>query len=149
MCLDPEATFDALEAELPIEQSCCKVKHGGTVHLRAQFHTCGYQRQKPLAQVADVIVWAHDSLFEMKPEAIGTVGLLVIDEAFWQSGFARAQWQGYAHPGRAGARPDLPGLLQCEGKDRFRRHRRPSRCPKSALQSACSHGARPAARWSS
>jgi putative DNA primase/helicase len=86
MCLDPEATFDALEVEHPVEQSCCKVKRGGELHLCAHFHDCGYQRQKPQAQAADIIVCAHDSLFHMKPEAIGTVGLLVIDEAFWQSG---------------------------------------------------------------
>ena len=46
MCLDPEATFDALEVEHPVEQSCCKVKRGGEVHLCPQFHACGYQRQK-------------------------------------------------------------------------------------------------------
>ena len=86
MCRDPEATFDALEIEHPVEQSCCKVNRGGELHLCAQFHACGYQRQKPPAQAAQVIVCAHDSLFHMKPEAIGTVGLLVIDEAFWQSG---------------------------------------------------------------
>ena len=86
MCLDPEATFDALEVEHPVEQSCCKVKRGGKVHLCPQFHACGYQRQKAQAQAAQVVVCAHDSLFHMKPEAIGTVGLLVIDEAFWQSG---------------------------------------------------------------
>jgi len=28
----------------------------------------------------------------MKPEAIGTVGLLVIDEAFWQSGLRGLRW---------------------------------------------------------
>ena len=86
MCLDTEATFDALEIEHPVEQSCCKLKRGGEVHLCAQYRACGYQRQKPLAQAAQVVVCAHDSLFHMKPEAIGTVGLLVIDEAFWQSG---------------------------------------------------------------
>ena len=86
MCLDPEATFDALEVERPVEQSSCKVKRGGEQHLCAQYHVCGYQRQKPLAKAADVIVCAHDSLFHSKPRAIGTVGLLVIDEGFWQSG---------------------------------------------------------------
>lgn len=86
MCLDPEATFDALEVEHPVEQSCCKVKRGGELHLCAHYRACGYQRQKLEAQAAQVIVCAHDSLFHMKPEAIGTVGLLVIDEAFWQSG---------------------------------------------------------------
>jgi putative DNA primase/helicase len=86
MCLDTQATFDALEIEHPVEQSCCKVKRGGEIHLCAHYSACGYQRQKPLAETADVIVCAHDSLFYMKPEAIRTVGLLVIDEAFWQSG---------------------------------------------------------------
>jgi putative DNA primase/helicase len=86
MCRDTEATFDALEVEHPVEQSCCKVRRGGEVHLCPQYHACGYQRQKPEAQAAQVVVCAHDSLFHCKPEAIGTVGLLVIDEAFWQSG---------------------------------------------------------------
>ena len=86
MCLDPEATFDALEVEQAVEQSCCKVKRGGELHLCPHFHACGYQRQKAAAQAAQVIVCAHDSLFHMKPDAVGEVGLLVIDEAFWQSG---------------------------------------------------------------
>jgi len=86
MCLDTEATFDALEIEHPVEQSCCKVKNGAVLLLCPWFHDCGYQRQKPLAQAAQVIVCAHDSLFHMKPQAIGEVGLLVIDEGFWQSG---------------------------------------------------------------
>jgi len=86
MCLDTEATFDALEIEHPVEQSCCKVKNGAELLLCPWFHDCGYQRQKLLAQAAQVIVCAHDSLFHMKPQAIGEVGLLVIDEAFWQSG---------------------------------------------------------------
>ncbi len=86
MCLDTEATFDALEIEHPVEQSCCKVKNGAELLLCPWFHDCGYQRQKPPAQAAQVIVCAHDSLFHMKPQAIGEVGLLVIDEGFWQSG---------------------------------------------------------------
>ena len=86
MCLDPDATFDALEVEQPVEQSCCKVKRGGVVHTCPQYWRCGYQAQKPPARRAQVIVCAHDSLFHAKPDAIGTVGLLVLDEAFWQAG---------------------------------------------------------------
>ena len=86
MCLDTEATFDALEIEHPVEQSCCKLKNGAELLLCPWFRDCGYQRQKPQAQAAQVIVCAHDSLFHMKPQAIGEVGLLVIDEGFWQSG---------------------------------------------------------------
>ncbi|MEI2807002.1 MAG: toprim domain-containing protein [Albidovulum sp.] len=33
MCLDTEATFDALEIEHPVEQSCCKVKNGAELLL--------------------------------------------------------------------------------------------------------------------
>ena len=86
MCLDPEAVADALEIEQPVEQSCCKVRRDGEVHVCPHYAACGYQRQKEPAQAAQVIVCAHDSLFHMKPTAIGAVGLLVIDEAFWQSG---------------------------------------------------------------
>ena len=80
MCLDPEATFDALFVEHPVEQSCCKVTRDGVTLLCPHYTRCGYQRQKPEAGSAAVIVCAHDSLFHIKPEAIGAVGLLVIDE---------------------------------------------------------------------
>ena len=86
MCLDPGAPFDALEVEHPVEQSCCKLRQDGVTLLCPLYGKCGYQRQKPLAMESDVIVCAHDSLFHMKAEAIGTVGLLVIDEGFWQAG---------------------------------------------------------------
>ena len=86
MCLDPEATFDALEVEHPVEQSCCSLRQNGIAHLCPLYDKCGYQRQKPLAESSSVIVCAHDSLFHMKAEAIGTVGLLVMDEGFWQAG---------------------------------------------------------------
>jgi len=86
MCLDLEAVADVLEIEQPVEQSCCKVRRDGEIHLCPHYAACGYQRQKEPAQAAQVIVCAHDSLFHMKPAAIKTVGLLVIDEAFWQSG---------------------------------------------------------------
>ncbi|WP_395664056.1 hypothetical protein, partial [Aestuariivirga sp.] len=86
MCLDPGAPFDALEVEHPVEQSCCKLRQDGVTLLCPLYGKCGYQRQKPLAMDSEVIVCAHDSLFHMKAEAIGTVGLLVIDEGFWQAG---------------------------------------------------------------
>ncbi len=86
MCLDPGAVADALEIEQPVEQSCCKVRRDGEIRVCFHHASCGYQRQKEPAQAAQVIVCAHDSLFHIKPEAIGKVGLLVIDEAFWQSG---------------------------------------------------------------
>ena len=117
MCLDTEATLDALEIEHPVEQSCCKVKRGAELHLCPLFHACGYQRQKPLAQAAQVIVCAHDSLFHMKPEAIGTVGLLVIDEAFWQSGLRGLD--GKATLTQDGLEPGRTSLICYNGKGRM------------------------------
>jgi putative DNA primase/helicase len=131
MCLDPEATLDALEVEQPVEQSCCKVKRGGELHLCLHFRACGYQRQKAAAQAAQVIVCAHDSLFHMKPDAIGAVGLLVIDEAFWASGLRGLDGkavltQDGLEPGRASVtcyksrgREDVPAtadLIAARGK---------------------------------
>lgn len=86
MCLDQDATFDAIEVERPVEQSCCKLTREGETHTCPHYETCGYQRQKAAAKAAQVIVCAHDSLFHIKPEVIGDVGLLVIDEGFWQAG---------------------------------------------------------------
>jgi|AntAceMinimDraft_11_1070367.scaffolds.fasta_scaffold02944_3 putative DNA primase/helicase len=117
MCRDPEATFDALEVEHPVEQSCCKVKRGAELHLCAHFHDCGYQCQKPQAQAANIIVCAHDSLFHMKPEAIGTVGLLVIDEAFWQSGLRGLD--GKATLTQDGLEPGRTSLVCYTGKGKM------------------------------
>ena len=117
MCLDAEATFDALEIEHPVEQSCCKVKDGAALLLCPFFQHCGYQRQKPLAQAAQVIVCAHDSLFHMKPEAIGTVGLLVIDEAFWQSGLRGLD--GKATLTQDGLEPSRTSLICYNSKGRM------------------------------
>ena len=117
MCLDTEATFDALEIEHPVEQSCCKVKNGAELLLCPWFHDCGYQRQKPLAQAAQVIVCAHDSLFHMKPQAIGEVGLLVIDEAFWQSGLRGLD--GKATLTKDGLEPGRTSLVCYTGKGKM------------------------------
>lgn len=117
MCLDTEATFDALEIEHPVEQSCCKVKNGAELLLCPLFHDCGYQRQKRLAQSAQVIVCAHDSLFHMKPQAVGAVGLLVIDEAFWQSGLRGLD--GKATLTQDGLEPGRTSLVCYNGKGKM------------------------------
>jgi putative DNA primase/helicase len=87
MCLDPGAIADALEVEQPIEQSCCSLRRDKRLHHVCRLHgLCGYQAQKARARAAAVVVTAHDSLFHIRPSDIGKVGLLVIDEAFWQAG---------------------------------------------------------------
>ena len=72
--------------EQPVEQSCCSVRRGGKRHVCPLHARCGYQGQKEPARAAQVVVTAHDSLFHMRPSEIGDVGLLVVDEAFWQAG---------------------------------------------------------------
>ena len=124
MCLDQDATFDALEVEQPVEQSCCKLTRRARLHLCPHYDACGYQRQKEAARAAQVIVCAHDSLFHIKPEAIGDVGLLVIDEGFWQSGLRGLD-------GKAVLTLDglEPGSVTCwkKGKRRCRGDGRPDR----------------------
>jgi putative DNA primase/helicase len=110
MCLDPGAPFDALEVEQAVEQAVCRVKRRGDLHLCARYGECGYQAQKPVAATADVILCAHDSLFHEKPAAIGTVGLLVMDESFWQSGLRGTD--GRTILTLDGLRP-VPGSLSC------------------------------------
>ena len=73
-------------SSIPSNRAAAALRQNGITHLCPLYGKCGYQRQKPLAEASDVIVCAHDSLFHMKAEAIGTVGLLVIDEGFWQAG---------------------------------------------------------------
>ena len=144
MCLDPEATFDALEVEQPVEQSCCKVRRDGELHLCPHFHACGYQRQKAAAQAAQVIVCAHDSLFHMKPDAVGSVGLLVIDEAFWQSGLRGLD--GKAVLTQDGLEPGKASVTcyKAEGPHRCGRDRRSDRGAPQALEGAPGHRTGPA-----
>lgn len=108
MCRDLGAIADALEVEQPVEQSCCKVKRDGRLHVCRLHSACGYQAQKGPARTADVVVTAHDSLFHMRPRDIGSVGLLVIDEAFWQAGLCGLD--GKAQLTLDGLAPDTPHL---------------------------------------
>lgn len=108
MCLDPGAIADALEVEQPVEQSCCSLRRDKRLHVCRLHGACGYQAQKGRARASDVVVTAHDSLFHMRPRDIGSVGLLVIDEAFWQAGSRGVD--GKAQLTLDGLAPDTPYL---------------------------------------
>lgn len=86
MCLDPARVADAQEAELPVEQAACRLVKGGETILCPRFNECGYQRQKADARAAQVIVAAHDLLFNERPADIGPIGFLAIDEGFHGAG---------------------------------------------------------------
>jgi putative DNA primase/helicase len=70
---------------LDIENTLCKHKRKGMSPIYCPFHPfagqggqCGYQGQKQPSRIWFV---AHESLIHEKPAAIGTVGLVIIDES--------------------------------------------------------------------
>lgn len=86
MCLDREAVTDAVVNGLDVEKSICgSPLNGGKVC--AFYHKCGYQRQKARVAQADIIIAAHQALFNTPPKIVtANLGLVVIDESFWQAG---------------------------------------------------------------
>jgi len=77
MCLDLVLPRAARNAGLPQTEVCdaCPLKRD-----------CGYRRQR--AQKAEVWLAAHNLAFAGKPDAMPEAALLVMDEAFWQTGLA-------------------------------------------------------------
>ena len=83
MCLDHEAVDDAQEIGADVETAACKYKD-----MKCAFYDngCHYQAQKGLAKQVDVLLAAHEILFQV-PAAFGkNFGLVIIDESFWQDG---------------------------------------------------------------
>ena len=66
----------------------------------------------------------------MKPEAIGTVGLLVIDEAFWQSGLRGLD--GKATLTQDGLEPGRTSLVCYNGKGKMDMGPRPIWSPRGS-----------------
>lgn len=50
---------------------------------------CGYSRQSK--QRANIWIMVHQMLFHQPPKCVGNVGLIVIDESFWQSGLSSSK----------------------------------------------------------
>jgi hypothetical protein len=95
MCANHEAVEAALKIGAEVEETACKRKEA-----RCPFYdTCHYQAQKALAGKADVVLAAHEILFQV-PNALGkNFGLVVVDEGFWQDGIVdtRLVIAGLAH----------------------------------------------------
>jgi len=86
MCLNLPAVEDAMAAGYDIETSTCGTGKPGAASC--PFHgSCGYQRQKRHVAQADVVIASHQSLFHHLPKEVSRgLGLVVADEAWWQSG---------------------------------------------------------------
>lgn len=97
MCADPERTEDAKSVSLSVQEAVClrktKDSDGEAVELKCPlFDTCSFQAQRE--KKADIWITAHSSLTHKKPEALGELAALVVDEASWLTGLIGAETDG-------------------------------------------------------
>ncbi|MBR0900978.1 hypothetical protein JQ616_38985 [Bradyrhizobium tropiciagri] len=89
LCLNLSAVEVAEAIGADVERSACrKPRKGDEPILCAFYHECRYQKQKQIAKRADIVFAAHQYAYSPPPELIKKVGLVVIDESFWQSGLS-------------------------------------------------------------
>lgn len=85
LCLNLPAVEAAIAVGAEVDRAACRMKREEGLILCPFYQQCGYQRQKYTAKQADVIFAAHEYLTQSAPEEITkNVGLVVVDEAFWQ-----------------------------------------------------------------
>jgi Rad3-related DNA helicase len=79
------AAVEAAEAiGADVERAACRKPRDGDDPILCQFYeTCGYQRQKEAAKQADIVFAAHQYLFGPPPVLTKDIGVVVIDEAFF------------------------------------------------------------------
>jgi len=90
MCRDLDRVADARAAGLPVQTAACELKIADQgVTLRCPFFgVCGYQRQRTAE--ADVWIMAHEMLFSKRPNAIGEIAAIIVDEGAWADGLEGA-----------------------------------------------------------
>jgi hypothetical protein len=89
LCLNLAAVAAAEAIGADVEQAACRKGRRGADPIVCQFYeTCGYQRQKQAAKKADIVFAAHQYLFAPPKVLTNKVGVVVIDEGFWQSGLS-------------------------------------------------------------
>ncbi|SRR5258706_14409275 len=89
LCLNLQAVAAAEAIGADVEKTACRKGRKGQEPILCPFyHKCGYQAQKEAAKNADVIFCAHEYLFAPPKLLIRKVGLVVIDESFWQAGLS-------------------------------------------------------------
>jgi putative DNA primase/helicase len=89
LCLNPQAVAAAEAIGAEVESTACRKNRKGQEPILCPFyHACGYQAQKEVAKTADVIFCAHEYLFAPPELLTRKVGLVVVDEGFWQAGLS-------------------------------------------------------------
>lgn len=92
MCNDPEAVEMASAAGANVGTFVCGPEEGNKPKCtwRVGANQCAYQFQKNAVADADMVVLAHATMFSRLPRDVATdLGLVVIDEAFWQQGLSQ------------------------------------------------------------
>lgn len=89
MCHDPDAVKLVQDAGGNVQAQACGTGQPGEPTCPF-FWQCGYQRQKRQER-PDVWIMAHELLFAHKPNEMGDLAAVVVDEAFWQDGLQDAQ----------------------------------------------------------
>lgn len=86
MCLNLDAVEDAIDAGYDVEGSACGSLKPDMPRCPYRGE-CAYQKQKPIVAKADVVIASHQSLFHHLPKEISNgLGLVIVDEAWWQAG---------------------------------------------------------------
>jgi hypothetical protein len=86
MCLNLPAVADALLIHADVEKDVCGTGRFGEPSCPFH-HACECQRQKAAVARADIVIAAHQALFHRLPKAATEgVGLVVVDESWWQVG---------------------------------------------------------------
>jgi putative DNA primase/helicase len=89
LCLNLPAVEAAEAIGADVERAACRKQRRGLDPILCQFYeTCGYQRQKQAAKQADIVFAAHQYLSGPPEVLTKDVGVVVIDEGFWQSGLS-------------------------------------------------------------
>jgi len=89
LCLNLQAVAAAEAIGADVERTACRKGRRGQEPILCPFyHQCGYQAQKEAAKHANVIFGAHEYLFAPPKSLTRKVGLVTVDESFWQSGLS-------------------------------------------------------------
>jgi len=92
LCLNPAAVEAAEAIGADVERAACRRPRRGADPILCQFYEkCGYQRQKQAAKQADIVFAAHQYLYGPPEVLTKDVGVVAVDEGFWQSGLSSSK----------------------------------------------------------
>ncbi len=84
MCRNLPVVHDAMAAGLSVQAAVCRRVINGITFECPFFDQCGYQRQA--RRKADLWMVPHELIFHEKPDAIGDLAEIVVDESAWADG---------------------------------------------------------------